>query len=55
MLYREDRGWGIGGLGDKSAIGDLERQVFELQQRVAHLEEERAKAGAARPDSGGGV
>jgi hypothetical protein len=55
MLYREDRGWGIGGLGNQSPIGDLERQVFELQQRVAHLEANQLKPNDTGLDSGGGI
>lgn len=55
MLYREDRGWGLSGGVSKTPLSDLERQVQELQQRVAQLEAEHAKSGGGRQDSGGGV
>ncbi|MFK8331679.1 DUF3302 domain-containing protein [Pseudomonas sp. BJa5] len=55
MLYREDRGWGIGGGLSKTPLSDLERQVQELQQRVAQLEAEHARSGADRKGSGEGV
>ncbi|WP_136476204.1 DUF3302 domain-containing protein [Pseudomonas sp. DG56-2] len=53
MLYREDRGWGIGA-GNQSPAADLQRQLLELQQRVAHLEANQAKTGNAPIETGGG-
>ncbi|RWU17063.1 hypothetical protein DM813_27250 [Pseudomonas alkylphenolica] len=54
MLYREDRGWGIGTGGAQSPVADLQRQILELQHRIEHLE-----AGQPRPgnnhDAGGGI
>ncbi len=54
MLYREDRGWGIGSSVQPSAA-DLQREVQELQQRVAQLEAAQARASEARVESGGGI
>ncbi|MEG1038397.1 DUF3302 domain-containing protein [Pseudomonas sp. NUPR-001] len=57
MLYREDRGWGIGGSGQLShaSVNELQVQLLELQQRVAHLEASQGKPGEPRHDAGGGI
>ncbi|TDF84052.1 DUF3302 domain-containing protein [Pseudomonas sp. H9] len=57
MLYREDRGWGIGSSGQlhQTSINELQVQLLELQQRVAHLEAIQSKAGEPRHDAGGGI
>lgn len=57
MLYREDRGWGIGGGGQLShaSVAELQVQLLELQQRVAHLEAIQGKTGDPRHDAGGGI
>ncbi|MNP67219.1 Inner membrane protein YiaW [compost metagenome] len=58
MLYREDRGWGIGtitGLDRHSPAAELQQQIVELQQRVAHLEARQANPRDSEYESGGGI
>ncbi|MCY1309834.1 Inner membrane protein YiaW [compost metagenome] len=55
MLYREDRGWGFGTGSAQPSAADLQREVQELQQRVAQLEAAQARARDARVESGGGI
>ena len=52
MLYREDRGWGI---GSHTPVTELQREVQALQERVAQLEAQKAKPNDSRIDSGGGI
>ncbi|MDD2058148.1 DUF3302 domain-containing protein [Pseudomonas sp. GD03860] len=55
MLYREDRGWGIGAGSAQPSAADLQREVEALQQRVSQLEAAQARARDANVESGGGI
>ena len=56
MLYREDRGWGLGGgSGNQNPAAELQREVIELQHRVAELEASHGKSRDGHSESGGGI
>lgn len=55
MLYREDRGWGIGTGGPQSPAADLEMQILELKHRVEQLEASQGKPSDTSVESGGGI
>ncbi|MGH8379911.1 DUF3302 domain-containing protein [Pseudomonas sp.] len=56
MLYREDRGWGIGtGSAGQPSAAELQRELQALQQRVAQLEAAQARPSDAKLECGGGT